>query len=56
MIVCDSCGKDCTKEYLTEVNPEGGFGKPRYLMCDECLEKAPEGSFAAEVRKSFYKQ
>jgi hypothetical protein len=47
MIVCDKCDKDCTNEYLTEVNPEGGFGRPRFLMCDACLEAAEKGSLAA---------
>ena len=50
-VCCDQCGKDCTKEFLTEVNPEGGFGRERWLMCDECLWAAPEGSIAADVRK-----
>lgn len=59
MMHCDQCGKDCSVEFLTAVNPEGGFGLPRsaskpkpwQLMCDECLDAAPEGSYAAKVRE-----
>ena len=50
-VLCDNCGKDCTRLFLTEVNPPGGFGRPRHLMCDDCLRAAPDGSLAADVRE-----
>jgi hypothetical protein len=55
VIRCDNCGKDCTDEFLTAINPLGGFGRDRFLMCDACLDAAPEGSHAAEVRDAMRK-
>lgn len=44
---CDQCGKKKGKEFLVQINPEGGLGRPRFLMCNDCLRAAPKGSYAA---------
>lgn len=53
---CDGCGKVKRGEFLTEINPEGGFGRPRYILCDACLDAAPDGSYTAEVRDNLKAQ
>lgn len=45
---CDKCGRQV--ETLTEINPEGGWGRPRYVVCDACLQAAEDGSLVAQVR------
>ncbi len=47
---CDHCDKECGSQYLIEVNPEGGWGRPQYLVCEDCLDKAEPGSLMAQVR------
>lgn len=35
---CDKCNKDLPdSDYFTEVNPEGGYGCRRVLVCDRCM-------------------
>lgn len=36
--VCADCGKPVLDElYYTQVNPEGGYGQPQLLICDDCM-------------------
>lgn len=38
IVRCIECRRNARDdEYLTEINPEGGFGRPRVLVCDNCL-------------------
>lgn len=37
MTKCGQCGESSPIEYYTEVNPEGGYGQRRLLICDKCL-------------------
>lgn len=37
MVPCDGCKRDCQDDFLTQINPEGGYDLPRVLICDECM-------------------
>lgn len=38
MATCSECLRDTgATGHLTQVNPEGGYGRPRVLICDECM-------------------
>ena len=35
---CHSCGRyKGAGGMLTEINPEGGYGRPQFLCCDDCM-------------------
>ena len=36
-ICCDCSQKIRDWEYATEINPEGGYGRPRLVVCDPCM-------------------
>ena len=37
---CSSCSQEIAGEqFLTQVNPPGGYGLPQVLVCDECMRK-----------------
>ena len=38
MNICDDCKAEISDGFLTEVNPRGGYGMPRTLICDQCME------------------
>lgn len=45
---CGNCEREIGDgEYATEINPEGGFGRPRFLVCDACLPIAGEANAQA---------
>lgn len=36
---CNDCGKfGAGAEFLTLINPEGGYGRARFLCCDDCMK------------------
>jgi hypothetical protein len=36
---CNHCGAALRDDvYYTEVNPQGGHGRDRYLVCDKCMQ------------------
>jgi protein-arginine kinase activator protein McsA len=39
-IICNHCGKNAFDQYLTQINPEGGYGRKRWLVCDDCMRPA----------------
>lgn len=35
---CDDCHEGIPGDkYLTQINPKGGYGQPRMLVCDDCM-------------------
>jgi hypothetical protein len=37
---CDDCEVEKSDEdYFTEVNPPGGYGRTRYIVCDDCMKE-----------------
>jgi hypothetical protein len=37
-IMCNSCHRAVSgSQYLTEVNPPGGYGREQVLVCDDCM-------------------
>lgn len=35
---CSNCKRRMDgEEYLTQVNPPGGYGRPQILICDDCM-------------------
>lgn len=37
-LVCGDCKKPVEDDaFYTEVNPEGGHGRPQLLVCDDCI-------------------
>jgi hypothetical protein len=38
-IACGDCGAAVADEaFYTEINPEGGYGRPQLLVCDACMK------------------
>jgi hypothetical protein len=36
---CDDCKRDLPdSDHFTQINPEGGYGRPRFLACDDCMK------------------
>lgn len=37
-MICGDCKRALSDDqFLTEVNPEGGYGRPQLLVCDDCM-------------------
>jgi hypothetical protein len=47
-VTCTDCHKDCTTEFLTEINPPGGFGRRQVLVCDECMKSGRWNGWKAQ--------
>ena len=44
-VICGDCGRLVPfNQYLTEVNPPGGFGQDQVLLCDDCI-KSPQWDY-----------
>lgn len=39
-IICNDCKKFEPGQFLTEINPEGGYGRPQFLVCDDCMKSS----------------
>jgi len=35
---CSDCKQSRPGQFLTQINPEGGYGRTRFLACDECMK------------------
>jgi hypothetical protein len=36
---CDDCKHDLPNSaFFTQINPEGGYGRPRFVACDDCMK------------------
>ena len=37
-MICADCKQEVAdEEYLTQINPEGGYNRPQVLICDDCM-------------------
>lgn len=46
---CNDCGKTGEPDgFLTLINPEGGYGRPRFLVCDWCMRSGRWDYWIAE--------
>lgn len=38
MLFCDDCKREIRdQDFATEINPEGGYGRSRVVICDDCM-------------------
>ena len=37
MDCCDCAREVADEEFYTQINPEGGYGRPQALVCDACM-------------------
>jgi hypothetical protein len=48
-VKCGVCKRNSRHyEFLTEVNPEGGYDRPQFLVCDDCMKTAQLDDWRAE--------
>lgn len=48
-IICADCKRETTdEEFLTEINPPGGYGRPQVLVCDACMNSGRWDHWKAE--------
>jgi len=46
---CDDCQRELPdSDYFTEINPEGGYGRPRFLACDDCMKSGRWSDWKAQ--------
>jgi hypothetical protein len=38
-LICADCKRECSgDEFLTQINPPGGYGIEQVLVCDPCMQ------------------
>lgn len=45
---CADCGASDESLYYTTINPEGGYDRPRVLVCDACMRSGRWDRWIAE--------